>query len=82
MKNSLGCKIMTGEELRQLRTQAGMTQAELAKRMGYLVKGEPNRAAISRFENGYDKINQRIEALLRIYLEQGRVGSNGGAVAG
>lgn len=67
---------MTGDELRLLRVAAGMTQHQLAERMGYMVKGVPNRAAISRFENGYDKINSRLETLFRLYLESGRAAGN------
>ena len=60
--------ILDGKELRKLRNQAGMTQSELALRMGYFTKGEPNRAQISRFENGFAKINPRVEAALMLFL--------------
>lgn len=59
---------MTGEELRKLRTDAGLTQAELARQLGYTVKGEPNKSQISRFECGYVKINQRIAAAIQHVL--------------
>lgn len=59
---------MDGKELRKLRNQAGMTQSELASRMGYFTKGKPNRSMISRFENGFAKINPRVEAALLMFL--------------
>lgn len=59
---------MDGKELRKLRNQAGMTQSELASRMGYFTKGEPNRSMISRFENGFADINPRVEAALLLFL--------------
>lgn len=61
--------MMTGQELKQLRLDAGMTQKQVAELMGYTSKGEPNKSMIARLENGYAKINPRVEAALRLYLE-------------
>lgn len=61
--------MMTGQELRQLRLDAGMTQKQVAELMGYTSKGEPNKSMIARLENGYANINPRVEAALRLYLE-------------
>ena len=60
---------MTGQELRELRLKSGMTQKQVAELMGYMSKGEPNKSMIARLENGYAKINRRVEVALRTYLE-------------
>lgn len=52
---------MTGKELRFLRTEMGMTQAELAD----IVHREP--LAISRWERGKSPIDSNAEALIRLY---------------
>lgn len=61
---------MTGEELKKLRSGAGVTQMELAKFLGYKVNGEPNRSMIARMENGYAVINERVAMLINIYMEK------------
>ncbi|KPQ09590.1 MAG: helix-turn-helix domain-containing protein [Salinarimonas sp.] len=56
---------MTGRELRFLRTEMGMTQAELAR----LVHREP--LAISRWERGeVEAIDSNAEALIRLHAIQ------------
>ena len=55
---------MDGQELQQKRKEAGVTQLELAKYLGYTINGEPNRSMIARFENGHAKINPRITMLM------------------
>ncbi len=60
---------MTGEELKELRLKSGMTQKQVAELMGYTSKGEPNKSMIARLENGYAKINPRVEVALRTYLD-------------
>ena len=62
---------MTGSELKQMRDKAGMTQSQLASLLGYMVKGEPNKSQIARFENNHQRINPRIEAAIRLYLQEG-----------
>jgi transcriptional regulator with XRE-family HTH domain len=52
---------MTGKELRYLRTEMGMTQAQLAK----VVHREP--LTISRWERGEDNIDSNAEVLIRIH---------------
>jgi transcriptional regulator with XRE-family HTH domain len=61
--------MMTGQELRELRSDAGMTQRQVAELVGYTTKGEPNKSMIARFENGHAKINPRVEAALRFALK-------------
>jgi transcriptional regulator with XRE-family HTH domain len=51
---------MTGKELRFLRTEMGMTQAELAK----IVHREP--LTISRWERSEDEIDSNAEVLVRV----------------
>lgn len=55
---------MTGQELRFLRTEMGMTQAELAQ----LVHREP--LSISRWERGECPIDSNAEALIRLHTAQ------------
>ena len=52
---------LTGRELRFLRTEMGLTQAELAR----IVHREP--LAISRWERGEVEIDQNAEALIRLH---------------
>ena len=61
-------RIMTGQELKQLRNQYGVTQVELAQYLGYTSKGEPNRSMIARFENNHAVINPRISNLIQNYF--------------
>jgi transcriptional regulator with XRE-family HTH domain len=51
---------MSGKELRYLRTEMGMTQAQVAK----IVHREP--LTISRWERGEDNIDSNAEALIRM----------------
>jgi DNA-binding transcriptional regulator YiaG len=55
---------MTGKELRYLRTEIGMTQAQLAK----LVHRES--LTISRWERAEDRIDSNAEALIRMCATQ------------
>ena len=55
---------MTGQELRFLRTEMGMTQAELAQ----LVHREP--LSISRWERGEITLDSNAEALIRLHAAQ------------
>ena len=55
---------MAGKELRFLRTEMGMTQAELAA----LVHREP--LAVSRWERGEGTIDSNAEALIRLHAVQ------------
>lgn len=60
---------MNGDDLRKLRTSNKVTQSELAKYLGYLSNGEPNRSMIARLENNHAKINPRIEKLINIFFK-------------
>jgi len=60
---------MEGTELQQKRKEAGVTQLELAKYLGYTINGEPNRSMIARFENGHAKINPRIAMLIDSFFK-------------
>ena len=59
---------MDGKELQQKRKEAGVTQLELAKYLGYTINGEPNRSMIARFENGHAKIYSRIAMLIENFF--------------
>lgn len=61
---------MDGQELQQKRKEAGVTQLELAKYLGYTINGEPNRSMIARFENGHAKINPRIAMLIESFFNK------------
>ena len=61
---------MEGAELRRLRTAAGVTQKELAERLGYKNSGgSSNHSIVARMENGYQIINKRMELAIRYVLE-------------
>src|SRR6185295_14124885 len=55
---------MTGREMRFLRSELGMTQAELAA----MVHREP--LAVSRWERGESPIDSNAEAIVRLYAVQ------------
>src|SRR5439155_23665760 len=56
---------MTGDELRRLREAAGLTQAELAERLGTTV------TSVSRWETGQRRIAEPIARFVRLVLAQG-----------
>lgn len=55
---------MTGAECRKLRTDAGLTQAELAQRIGL---GKSGYITVSRWENGHRRIPEPTARLIRIF---------------
>ncbi len=59
---------MTGQDLKNLRKEYGVTQLEVAEYLGYVVNGVPNRSMIARFENNYAVINPRIAKLIENYF--------------
>ena len=59
---------MDGTKLQRLREKHGVSQTDVAKYLGYEVKGKPNRSMIARFENGYSNITPRIQMLLQNYF--------------
>ncbi len=63
---------MNGFELKKLRTEAGMTQAELAEGLGYFSKGKPNRSIVARWENNHQAINSRIEKAIIVTINEKR----------
>lgn len=63
---------MNGLELKKLRTEAGMTQAELAEGLGYFSKGKPNRSIVARWENNHQSINSRIEKAIIVTINENR----------
>tara|TARA_Y100000004_G_scaffold60201_1_gene67207 strand:+ start:4347 stop:4583 length:237 start_codon:yes stop_codon:yes gene_type:complete len=59
---------MNATRLKELRKEYGVSQTDVAKFLGYKINGKPNRSMIARWENGYAKINPRIELLLEHYF--------------
>lgn len=72
---------MTGKELQQLRAKHGVSQTDLAKYLGYTVKGKPNRSMIARFENDFAPINMRVAMLLTNYFDSLNKVTNFGATS-
>jgi DNA-binding transcriptional regulator YiaG len=62
VKKSQLCLVMTGIELKTLRKNAGLTQSELAEKIG------TSKQVISTWENGRFKISNAYELLLRQVL--------------
>ena len=60
--------VMTGQKLKELRALHGVSQTDVAKYLGYTVKGKPNRSMIARFEGGFAPINPRVSMLLDAYF--------------
>lgn len=61
---------MEGIELKKLREENNVKQTELAEFLGYMNGDVPNKSMISRFENGYAKINPRVEKLINLYFKE------------
>ena len=60
---------MTGQELQNLRARHGVSQTDVAKFLGYEVKGKPNRSMIARFEGDFANINPRIAMAINSYFD-------------
>lgn len=61
---------MTPEELRQVRTRLGLTQEQMAERLGY-APGQSGRVQVARMEAGDRTITPRTERLVRALLPAG-----------
>ena len=55
---------MNGKELKDLRKKAGLTQTELAEKIG------THKQVISRWENGKSSISNPYERLIRLELSK------------
>jgi len=74
--------VLTGKELQRLRASCGVSQTDVAKYLGYTVKGKPNRSMVARFENEHAQINSRVSMLLDAYFNKLKEEkSNGTAIA-
>ena len=62
--------ILTGKELQKLRASCGVSQTDVARFLGYTVKGKPNRSMVARFENEHAQINPRVSMLLDTYFDK------------
>tara|TARA_R110000822_G_scaffold63631_2_gene156225 strand:+ start:2411 stop:2800 length:390 start_codon:yes stop_codon:yes gene_type:complete len=67
-------KAMQGSYLKKLRLDAGMTQKDMASKLGYLVHGEPNRSHIARIEGGHQKVTPRLVLAVKYICEKVKAG--------
>jgi DNA-binding XRE family transcriptional regulator len=51
---------MNGDTIRKLRMNAGLTQKQLAERLGYMTNGQPNRSHIARIEGNHQQVTERL----------------------
>ena len=51
---------MNGDTIRRLRRNAGLTQKQLAEKLGYMTNGQPNRSHIARIEGDHQKVTERL----------------------
>ncbi len=51
---------MNGQYIRSLRENAGLSQKQMAEKLGYFSGGVPNRSHIARIEGGHQKISERL----------------------
>ena len=65
---------MQGSYLKKLRLDAGMTQKDMASKLGYLVHGEPNRSHIARIEGGRQKVTPRLVLAVKYICEKVKAG--------
>lgn len=62
--------VLTGKQLQKLRASCGVSQTDVARFLGYTVKGKPNRSMVARFENEHAQINSRVSMLLDTYFDK------------
>lgn len=65
---------MQGSYLKKLRLNAGMTQKDMASKLGYLVNGQPNRSHIARIEGGHQKVTPRLLLAVKYVCEKVEAG--------
>lgn len=66
---------MNGVYIKKLRTAAGLSQREMAEKLGYMAKGKPNRSHIARIENGHQKITERLVLAIKYVCEKTESGT-------
>tara|TARA_B100001769_G_C21798935_1_gene435059 strand:- start:47 stop:388 length:342 start_codon:yes stop_codon:yes gene_type:complete len=76
LKNKLSRRkqMMNGTYLKKLRTEAGLSQRQMAEKLGYMAKGKPNRSHIARIENGHQKITERLVLAVKYVCEKTELG--------
>ena len=65
---------MDGQYLKNLRIDAGLTQKQMAEKLGYMSNGAPNRSHIARIENGYQPIKERLVLAVKYVCEKHKLG--------
>jgi len=66
--------MMQGSYIRKLRTSVGLSQKELAEKLGYMSKGVPNRSHIARIEGGHQKVTERLILAVKYVVEKTALG--------
>lgn len=61
---------MNGAYIKKLRLKAGMSQKDLAEKLGYLVNGKPNRSHISRIEGDHQRVTERLILAVKYVCEK------------
>ena len=67
---------MNGDYIRKLRHAAGLSQKELAEKLGYLKHNQPNGSHISRIENNHQVITPRLILAVKYVCEKTRDGED------
>lgn len=65
---------MDGQYLKNLRVDAGLTQKQMAEKLGYMSNGVPNRSHIARIENGHQPIKERLVLAVKYVCEKYKQG--------
>ena len=62
--------LLTGEQVKHMRLEAGVSQSQLADFLGYFTKGEPNRSMITLIEQGKFKMNRRLDTSIKTFFSR------------
>lgn len=62
--------LLTGGQVKNMRENAGVSQAKLAAFLGYYTKGEPNRSMVCQIEQGLVKIRPPLDTAIREFFRR------------